>query len=121
LSAGLYVHVPFCARACPYCDFDFVVDARPAVEPFIAGLEREISARDDVMRRFGTVYVGGGTPSVFSAADLRRLLHWIRARFDVAEATEWTVECNPEHVDAAHVEALLDAGVGRISLGVQSL
>jgi oxygen-independent coproporphyrinogen-3 oxidase len=115
------VHVPFCARACPYCDFDFVVNARPDTEAFIAGLEREVAGRSDVDRRYETVYVGGGTPSVLAAGDLKRLLAWIRGRFDVADVREWTVECNPEHVDAARIEALVDAGVDRISLGVQSL
>jgi oxygen-independent coproporphyrinogen-3 oxidase len=117
----LYLHVPFCARACPYCDFDFRVDARPAIEPFLAALEQEIATRDDTQRRFETVYLGGGTPSVFAAPDLARLLAWIRERLPVAHATEWTVECNPEHVDAARLHALVEAGVDRISLGVQSL
>ena len=128
-STGLYVHVPFCARACPYCDFDFVVDAAPAIDPFLAGLEREVAGRVDAERRhdidaerrYATVYVGGGTPSVLHPADLRRLVAWIRDRFDVADAIEWTVECNPEHVDAARIEALVESGIDRISLGVQSL
>ncbi len=121
MSAGLYLHVPFCARACPYCDFDFVVDRSPPLDPFLAGLDRELATRDDTQRPFATVYVGGGTPSVLAAADLRRLLAWIDDRFDVADAIEWTVECNPEHVDAARIDALVESGVDRISLGVQSL
>jgi oxygen-independent coproporphyrinogen-3 oxidase len=120
-GAGLYLHVPFCARACPYCDFDFRVDPRPDIEGFLGALDQEVASRDDVQRRFETVYVGGGTPSVFAAADLRRLLGWIRDRFDVAGAGEWTVEFNPEHVDTARLDALARSGVDRISLGVQSL
>ena len=120
-STGLYVHVPFCARACPYCDFDFVVDRKPAIEAFLEGLDREVATRHDTDRSFTTVYVGGGTPSVFGPHDLRALMGWIRDRFDVASAIEWTVECNPEHVDAARIDALVGSGVDRISLGVQSL
>lgn len=119
---GLYVHVPYCARACPYCDFDFKVDPRPDGAALLAGLQRELSARGDA--RLGdaphTIYVGGGTPSVLSAADLGALLGWISNTWSTEACVEWTVECNPEHVDTARVDALLDAGVGRISLGVQS-
>lgn len=119
---GLYVHVPYCARACPYCDFDFKVDPRPDGAALLAGLQRELSVRVDA--RVGqaphTIYVGGGTPSVLSAADLGALLRWISETWSAARCVEWTVECNPEHVDAERLDALQEAGVGRISLGVQS-
>lgn len=119
---GVYVHVPFCARACPYCDFDFAVDARPDGAALVEALEREVGRRGDV--RTGhvphTVYVGGGTPSVLSGEHLAGLLGWISGTWDTRRCVEWTVEFNPEHVDEARLDAVCDAGVGRLSLGVQS-
>jgi len=117
-ARGLYVHVPFCARACPYCDFDFVVARRPDVEGYLAGLEREWMARG-LAPGFSTVYVGGGTPSSLGPAGLARLLAWIAPRIG-GTPSEWTVELNPEHVDDASLDALTGAGVDRISLGVQT-
>lgn len=119
---GLYVHVPFCARACPYCDFDFQVGRRPPVDAFLDGLERERVERGIAHGQpVRTVYLGGGTPSLLGPAGLRRLLGWIERRFDVSAAVERTVELNPEHVDEALLDALVEHGVDRVSLGVQSL
>ncbi|MBV1858344.1 MAG: radical SAM family heme chaperone HemW [Nannocystaceae bacterium] len=119
---GLYVHVPYCARACPYCDFDFRVDPRPDGGALVDALQHEVLRRDDA--RVGqaphTIYVGGGTPSVLSADDLGALLGWIAKTWSTQACVEWTVECNPEHIDAARLESLQRAGVHRISLGVQS-
>lgn len=121
-SFGLYVHVPFCARACPYCDFDFTVNARPDGAALIEALGQEVERREDVREGHAphTVYIGGGTPSVLSAADLSALLGWISGTWETGRCVEWTVEFNPEHVDAARLDAVCDAGVGRLSLGVQS-
>lgn len=121
-APGLYVHVPFCARACPYCDFDFEVGREPAAEAFVEALESERRGR--ALPRgmpVRTVYVGGGTPSLLGPTGLRALLRWIDASFDARGAMERTVELNPEHVDAALLDALVDHGVDRVSLGVQSL
>jgi len=119
---GVYVHVPYCARACPYCDFDFRVDARPDGAAFLAGLAHEVRTRADV--RIGqaahTLYVGGGTPSVLGADDLRALLAWMGQTWDGSQRAEWTVEFNPEHADPARLDALVSQGVSRVSLGVQS-
>lgn len=124
--AGLYVHVPFCARACPYCDFDFEVARSPErIDAWLDGLERERIGRARELEgvRFDTVYVGGGTPSVLAPAQLRRLSTWLRAGLGIDPATlrEFTVELNPEHVSHELLEALEQIGVDRVSLGVQSL
>jgi oxygen-independent coproporphyrinogen-3 oxidase len=124
---GLYIHVPFCERACPYCDFDFEVGraARlgPAIARWLAGLERERVARSDEKLAFDTLYLGGGTPSVLSAEQLRELFAWLRAGFSIEPRSlrEVTVELNPEHVDESRLDALVELGVGRVSLGVQTL
>jgi oxygen-independent coproporphyrinogen-3 oxidase len=122
MSPGLYVHVPFCARACPYCDFDFEVGRAPRTEAFIRGLGEEWEARRGAWAqdRFGTVYLGGGTPSLLGVEGLRRLLDWLRAEIPLGDLEELTVEANPEHCDAETIAALPTLGVTRISLGVQS-
>ena len=128
-SAGLYVHVPFCERACPYCDFDFQVGRAerlgPAIARWMAGLERERLSRWSPGERVAvdTIYVGGGTPSVLSAGQLRALFGWLRGVFELETAAlrEVTVELNPEHVDGERLDALLECGVDRVSLGVQTL
>ncbi len=121
---GLYVHVPFCARACPYCNFDFEVGRNPDVSGFLAGLKREVQLRREcelLPQSFQTVYIGGGTPSLLGAAGLARLCDWISAMFPGSGAVEWTVEINPEHATPALFASLRAHGVSRVSLGVQTL
>lgn len=139
--AGLYVHVPFCARACPYCDFDFQVGRRPDAATFIAGLGRELAARKDMSPETGvmpdpkdlssgtgppeppwpTVYLGGGTPSLLGVDGLPALAAWIARHFPGAGAREYTVEVNPEHASPDLYAAIAGFGATRVSLGVQTL
>lgn len=115
---GLYVHVPFCVRKCDYCDFASERLADPArVSLYLDMLEREI-ARLPPEFRPATVYVGGGTPTALPPPDLRRLLAAIAPL--ASGAIEWTVEANPGTVTAETARLLRDAGVNRVSLGVQS-
>ncbi|MCH9680039.1 MAG: radical SAM protein, partial [Deltaproteobacteria bacterium] len=121
-APGLYIHVPFCARACPYCDFDFEVGRSPDATAFVQALERERTHRGiETGLPVRTVYLGGGTPSQLGAAGLTGLLAWVADRFDLTATVERTVELNPEHVDGPLLHALVDAGVHRVSMGVQSL
>lgn len=116
---GLYVHVPFCARACPYCDFDFVVGRSPDVAGYLAGLQREWDLRQ-LPTGYRTAYVGGGTPSSLGLGGLEQLLAWMRPRLGDDPPDEWTVELNPEHASADLFAMLRRGGVDRVSLGVQS-
>jgi oxygen-independent coproporphyrinogen-3 oxidase len=127
---GLYVHVPFCDRACPYCDFDFEVGRglEQQAAAWLAGLERERGERAAELegRVFDTIYVGGGTPSALSLAHQQALLAWLERSFldrDRARARprELSFELNPEHASPARLDALVAQGVDRVSLGVQSL
>ncbi len=118
---SLYVHVPFCLGKCSYCDFYSVtaLDASPRVvsrmlEQGAAALERLGGPR------LSTVYIGGGTPSVLRAEDLRRLLGGL-VSWGSGSAAELSVEANPETVDARFLEDCASAGVTRLSLGVQTL
>ncbi len=119
---GLYVHVPFCARHCPYCDFDFVVGRRPDWRSFVDGLQRELDARADRLPTTPprTVYLGGGTPSLVGREGLAAVVGRVRAATPWRALDEFTVELNPEHVDDALVDGLRSLGVDRVSLGVQS-
>ncbi|HET6583832.1 MAG TPA: coproporphyrinogen-III oxidase family protein, partial [Nannocystaceae bacterium] len=119
--AGVYVHVPFCARRCPYCDFDIAVGRTPSAAPFFAALAREIAERSTELprERASTLYVGGGTPSLLGPGGLAQLHALLRPALadTLAEAT---IELNPEDVDDELVAAIVALGFDRVSLGVQT-
>jgi putative oxygen-independent coproporphyrinogen III oxidase len=120
---GIYVHVPFCAARCGYCDFNtYVPDGLGQQSQFIAGAIREIElARAQLGDRpVSTIFIGGGTPTLLGATDLVRLLQAITARFDVVADIEITTEANPESVDGATFATLAEAGFTRASIGMQS-
>lgn len=123
---GVYVHVPFCASRCGYCDFNTYVPGEPGAETagYVDALLDELrfarGVLGDAQPPAATVYVGGGTPTLLAPAQLGRLLDGVRTHLGVAEDAEITVEANPESVDAAALAQLRDAGFTRISLGMQS-
>ena len=122
LPAHLYLHVPFCRSKCDYCDFASVVPAEDdIVRAVFSGMRSEIVrwAAACLPGVVETVYVGGGTPSLF-AEDVAELLDWVRQQLPVRAGAEITVEANPDSLDAASLEHLRAAGANRISLGVQS-
>jgi len=116
---GVYVHIPFCAIRCDYCDFATWTDKAHLVESYVdacvSDLRRRAATGDS--RPATSVFFGGGTPSLLPAGSLTRILDAI----DCAPGAEVTVECNPDSVDAAKLAAYARAGVTRMSLGVQSL
>lgn len=120
---GLYVHLPWCARKCPYCDFNSHVHAgalpeRRYLDALLADLERQ--AARVAGRRLVSVFIGGGTPSLFSAEAVARLLEAARAALPCAPELEITLEANPGSAEAARFADYRAAGVNRLSLGVQS-
>ena len=120
--AGLYVHVPFCATRCTYCDFSSGALSAAAVERYLLGVEREIARRAKAAGAltFTSVFFGGGTPSALSARHFRRVWRALTASFTIAEGAEITLEANPESVRGALLEAWAEAGVNRLSMGAQS-
>ncbi|HYD51468.1 MAG TPA: radical SAM family heme chaperone HemW [Gemmatimonadaceae bacterium] len=118
----LYVHVPFCARRCAYCDFSIAVRARTPVDEYLRGLAAELALRFPPVEpwRLDTLYLGGGTPSRLGAEGIAGLLDLVRERATIAADAEVTVEANPEDVDERTVDAWMAAGVNRLSIGVQS-
>lgn len=125
-DVGVYVHVPFCERVCPYCDFAVV--ARRTLDPAeeertVAALLTELHARAPAYaeRSLATIYLGGGTPSLLQPASIARLVAEIRKRWDGGSGLgEVTLELNPSTVERARLPAFRDAGVDRLSIGVQS-
>jgi oxygen-independent coproporphyrinogen-3 oxidase len=121
---GVYVHVPFCAAVCGYCDFNTYVGGEASAVGYVEAVEAELAlARrvlGDAVPAAQTVFVGGGTPTLLPAADLARVLDAVRRHVGLAPGAEVTTEANPESVDPAALAALREAGFTRISLGMQS-
>ena len=120
---ALYVHLPWCVRKCPYCDFNSHEQKGPLpeqeyVNALIADLEGLLPSVWG--RRITSVFIGGGTPSLFSAASIDHLLSQVRARIVLEPDAEITLEANPGTVEAGRFRGYRDAGVNRISLGIQS-
>lgn len=119
MGPGLYIHVPFCVRKCPYCAF-FSRRPEPAlVAAWRKGLERE-SAELPAEFAPESIYLGGGTPTALEPADLMWLLERIRQRVDLSRLREWTCEANPGTLTPGKAVALRAGGVNRLSLGAQS-
>ncbi|GAB4359417.1 MAG: radical SAM family heme chaperone HemW [Immundisolibacter sp.] len=119
----MYVHLPWCVRKCPYCDFNsHVAGAALPQAAYIDALLRDLEA--DLPRVWGrpviSVFLGGGTPSLFEPAVIDRLLSELRARLPLLAGAEITLEANPGTLDTARLEGFREAGVNRLSLGVQS-
>jgi oxygen-independent coproporphyrinogen-3 oxidase len=114
-----YVHVPFCAHKCGYCDFASLAGADDQADRYLNALEREM-AMLGAPQEVETVFIGGGTPTRLSAPGLKRLLASVRRWFPLAEGGEWTVEANPGTLDAEKADVLREGGVNRVSLGAQS-
>lgn len=124
-TLGVYLHVPFCERICPYCDFPVVAALRlaPAAEErFVAALETELRARAPALagRRLETIYLGGGTPSRLRPASVVRLLEAVRDAFGEGPPREVTLEVNPGTTERERLPAFREAGVTRLSVGIQS-
>jgi oxygen-independent coproporphyrinogen III oxidase len=119
--AGIYTHLPYCRSRCGYCAFVVTTDDSSRAA-YLAALLREIAlvAPEAQGHRFDSLYLGGGTPSLLPAADIAALLDGLRGSFPVLPGAEVTLEANPDDVSAPLAEAWRDAGVTRVSVGVQS-
>jgi oxygen-independent coproporphyrinogen-3 oxidase len=118
----IYVHIPFCARICPYCAFYKDLLDRSETSRFCEALLRELGGRDCQARRVlpSTIYFGGGTPTALNIAQLELLLNGFHESLDLSQLVEWTIEANPGSVSARKAALLKGFGVNRISVGVQS-
>jgi len=115
-ARALYIHIPFCRSKCPYCSFYSIADGEGLTASYVEALLKQIENLSD---RFSTIYIGGGTPTVLSLGQLKKLLGSLKKY--VGRSVEFTVEANPESLTADKIKLFLDSGVNRISIGVQSL
>ncbi|MBW9258922.1 MAG: radical SAM family heme chaperone HemW [Candidatus Thiodiazotropha sp. (ex. Lucinisca nassula)] len=121
---SLYIHIPWCVRKCPYCDFNsHAVKQGLPEQAYVDALLNDLSLDSKLIdgRQLSSIFIGGGTPSLFSSAAIARLLQGIERRFAFAESMEVTLEANPGAVEAGSFDGYRQAGVNRLSLGFQSL
>jgi len=126
-SLSLYVHIPWCVQKCPYCDFNShgqkgEIPERDYVRHLLADLRQDLQRyRDSIRNRpLSSIFIGGGTPSLFSAEAIRTLLAGIRAQIPFSEEIEITLEVNPGTAEAERFRGYVNAGVTRLSVGIQS-
>ena len=118
---GIYIHIPFCGQKCPYCDFYSVPFTGDLADSYATTLCREIKSAAGIGRPADTIYIGGGTPTIFGAGRITRILTCIRENFSIAADAEITIEANPASCTMSDLYILREAGINRISFGVQSL
>jgi len=119
--AGIYIHIPFCTKACTYCDFHFST-VHKLKAPFVRALCEEIplvAAQLDI-GTIDTIYFGGGTPSLLSQAELSTIFLTLEKHFDIGGLKEVTLEANPEDLSAARLKELVSLPINRFSIGTQS-
>ncbi len=119
--AGIYIHIPFCRQKCFYCDFYKTLDTS-LVPKFISALKKEIVLRKNYLENepVKTIYFGGGTPSVLSEKELNEILSFLKSEFTVQQNTEITFEANPDDLTPEYLQQIYNAGINRLSIGIQS-
>ena len=119
--AGIYVHIPFCKSKCGYCGF-YSIPSIKLKDRFLEALKKEIVLRKDYLKgqAVGTIYFGGGTPSLLTIEEIGGLLHLIKDTFCVVENPEITLEANPDTLTMEYLKGLRHLGVNRLSIGIQS-
>lgn len=119
--AGIYIHIPFCKTFCSYCDFYSITD-NSETEPFVQALMLETALQDGYLEGedIETVYFGGGTPSLLTPMQVSQIISSVRTNFTLVKDPEITIEANPDDVYEGYFKALADAGINRVSLGIQS-
>ena len=121
--AGIYLHIPFCAVKCMYCDFYSIADREKSIPRFIKSLITEID-RCNVncsAWKFDTVFIGGGTPSLLDPLHLESILSALQNKYDLSNVKEFTIEANPGEAPKDRLKAFHSLGINRISMGIQSL
>jgi putative oxygen-independent coproporphyrinogen III oxidase len=127
MVTAAYIHIPFCRRRCYYCDFPvFVVGDRQTgatsgnIQLYVEQLGREIATQVNYGRTLTTIFFGGGTPSLLTVGQLGQILDWLGSQFGIADNAEISMEIDPGTFDLAQLRGYLQAGVNRVSLGVQA-
>jgi len=121
---GIYLHIPFCKQACHYCDFHFSTSLK-SKDALINALAAEIDLQrtyfdSSAKNKIETIYFGGGTPSLLGGDEIKKLLDRIKENFSVEADAEITLEANPDDLDKGKLKSLREAGINRLSIGIQS-
>ena len=118
--AGIYIHIPFCRKACHYCNFHFST-THHQIEPMMASIEKEaVLQKDYISEPIETIYFGGGTPSLLSIHQLQKIMDILRSEYQIAANTEITLETNPDDFEEEKLQAWKKMGINRLSIGIQS-
>ncbi|HEX3768118.1 MAG TPA: radical SAM protein, partial [Puia sp.] len=119
--AGIYIHIPFCKQACTYCNFHFSTNL-DLQNDFTAALLKEIVLRMAYIQgdTVETIYFGGGTPSLLSPEALGQILDSVSTHFRIGQSPEITLETNPDDIDMNKLSSWREAGINRLSIGIQS-
>ncbi|MEH3113981.1 radical SAM family heme chaperone HemW [Pedobacter terrae] len=118
--SGIYIHIPFCKKACHYCDFHFSTSLKHADE-MVEAICKEIKMKKDrITEQVGSIYFGGGTPSILSTVALQKIFDTINHTFSVSSGAEITIETNPDDLTAQKLKELKQLPVNRFSVGIQS-
>ena len=119
--AGIYIHIPFCKKACNYCNFHFSTSLA-SKSHLIEAIKEELRLQASYLQNHAidTIYFGGGTPSLLSAEELQSIFASIERYYSINELKEFTLEANPDDLDANYLNALQNTSVNRLSIGVQS-
>jgi oxygen-independent coproporphyrinogen-3 oxidase len=117
---SLYIHVPFCPKKCVYCDFYSIPYDESLAHQYVTALVHEIEIIREKAGELSTVYIGGGTPTTLPTLALVRLMRSVRTLFTLSSDAEITIEANPGTITRESVEALVGAGINRMSIGIQS-
>lgn len=118
----IYIHIPFCAKKCDYCDFLSAPCDDEMMNRYVEALKYEIECARDEMKEYmvDTIFIGGGTPSILEGEQIASVLDALRNSANISDDAEITIECNPGTVDESKLKTLFAAGINRISLGLQS-
>ncbi len=124
-TIGIYIHIPFCVKKCPYCDFNSVADANIPDNAYTVTVLKELAAHIEgepplAHKTLESIYIGGGTPALISPHNIKKLVNSIRKTFSDANPQEITLEINPGTVTKDSLAAFKDAGITRLSVGIQS-
>ncbi|RZL44629.1 MAG: radical SAM family heme chaperone HemW [Pedobacter sp.] len=118
--AGIYIHIPFCKKACTYCDFHFTTSLK-YVDEMVEAICKEIKLKKNrITTQVGSIYFGGGTPSVLTSAALEKIFNTLTECFSISADAEITIETNPDDLNARKISELRKLPINRFSIGVQS-
>lgn len=118
-KAGLYIHFPFCKKKCPYCHFYSIPGEKRMFQKWLSGLIEEMKLYSEINLQFDTIFIGGGTPSLLYPEDIDKIFESVKKYFNIAPL-EFSMEVNPDLKDRSIIKGWKEAGVNRLSIGIQS-